>query len=371
MDFSFSDDQSMLKESVSRFFRREYDFRSAIVATDRDLRVWSELAQLGFLRAFLPDRLGGYGGGVEAMIIMEAAGRDLVLEPLASAMALTGGLIADCAPSAERDRRLEAMFDGELRLALATVEAGMRSQFAHAGISASCRFGDGRWRLNGRKIAVLGGDVADAFLVTARDADGALRIFLIPRDTPGLSLRRMRTVDGRGLAEVELTELFAPADALLDLPGRAEAALDAALDRAVAASCAEMVGAMGGVLDATVEHTKQREQYGAPLASYQALQHRMADMYVALELARSMAFLAASVVEENAETRAAAVSAAWVETLRSARFVGENGVQLHGGMGMSEEGSVAHYFKRLIQARTLWGDETFHLRRFDAIPRTA
>jgi len=365
MNFEFNQDQQLLQETVVRFLEREYDYRQAIAGEGDSGGVWDKLAELGMLGALLGENEGGLGGPVEAMIVMEASGEALLLEPLIGQVIVAGTILAAAGESG--GRQVEAIVTGASRVVLATIEAGMMSPFDHDLIETRLtREGNG-FRLHGLKAPIPDGATANRFLVTARNESGALCIISVPVGQPGVTIRRMRAIDGRGIAELELDAVL-PADALIDVVN-VEETLDTALDAGLAAACAELVGAMSAMLDQTREYTGQREQYGAKLATYQALQHRMADMFIAAELARSMAFLAAASIERPAAERRGAVSAAWHEVLRGARFVGENGVQLHGGMGMSEETDVAYYFTRLIAGASIWGSANRHLRRFDKAPR--
>jgi alkylation response protein AidB-like acyl-CoA dehydrogenase len=242
----------------------------------------------------------------------------------------------------------------------------MRSPYQTEQICClASRRGDG-WSLCGEKTFVYDGAAANCYLVSARDADNEISIFLVHRDIGGLVVRTSRTLDGHSIAELRLDSVDVPAADRIASGSAATELLEYALDRGMAAVCAEAVGSMGYLLEATVAYTQEREQYGAPLASFQALQHRMAEMFVELETARSMAYLAAYTVDAAGQNRVAEISAARVQVGRAARFVGQQAVQLHGGMGMAEESTVAHHFKRLTMISQLFGDESMHVRRFRA-----
>lgn len=373
MDFGLSDDQRLLRDSVGRFLEREYGFaaRSGIVAAGGiSFEKWRGFAELGWLGACLPEAAGGYGGGpVEAMLIMEGFGRHLVVEPFVETV-VTGGQLLQGLPGPVRNPLVERMIGGDLQIALATAER--QSRFDLADVVTEARTtGDG-WELHGVKPIVANGAVADLIFVTARtsgnraDVDG-VTLFMVDRGAPDVSVRPFLTHDGRNAAEIGLDGVRVGGNAVVGDIGAGLAVVEQACDHGLAALCAEAVGSADYLLSTTAAHLKQREQYGGPLARLQVLQHRLAEMYVATELARSAAILATLSLDEPDTQRKRAVSGARVQAIQSLRFVAQQAVQLHGGMGVSEELDIAHHLKRSVVAGMHYGDEAWHLARFIAL----
>jgi alkylation response protein AidB-like acyl-CoA dehydrogenase len=368
LNFALNDDQQVLRDSVDRFLEREYSFtaRQQILQSGGfDCAMWDQMAQTGLFAAHFPVEDGGFGGGIETLIIMELFGRHQVLEPLVQCVVIAGTLLMSDPPGPARSRRLEALIAGHLRASFATLEPGMRSPYQSQLVRCLAVRDGAAWILSGAKSFADGGGAANAFLVSARDsATQQLGLFLVPADAAGLEVRTLRTIDGGTAAEITLNKVTIPATERIGAQADAGAMIEAALDRGMAAVCAEAVGAMDASLQSTIAHTRQRQQYGAPLADFQVLQHRMADMFVEVESARSMAFLSAFSIDHGGPDRAADISAARVQVGRAARFVGQQAVQLHGGMGMAEENGVAHHFKRLSMISQYFGEDSLHLRRF-------
>jgi len=372
MDFDLSEEQSLLKGSVERLLADRYDFdnRKRYMATPEGFsrEVWAQYAELGLLAVPFEERHGGIGGGpVETMILMEAFGGALVLEPYLASVVLAGGLVQHGSNEELKDSLLPQVADGSLRLAFAHQERQARYELADVTVTAE-RDGDG-WTLNGDKSLVLHGDTADKFVVSARtagarrDRDG-IGLFLVDANAPGLSRRGYATQDGLRAAEVTLAGVKVTAADVICAPDVGLPLVERVVDTAVAALCAEAVGAMAALHAETVEYLKTRKQFGVPIGNFQVLQHRAADMFVAVEQARSMAMFATMMVqEEDAAERRKAMSAAKVQIGRSARFIGQQAVQLHGGVGMTMELKVGHYFKRLTMIDVLFGDADHHLAR--------
>jgi alkylation response protein AidB-like acyl-CoA dehydrogenase len=368
VDFNYSSDQKMLRESVQRFLQQEYDYaqREKILRDGGfSPRVWQQFAEFGWLGASLPEEAGGFGGGPEeAGLLMEAFGRHVLLEPYLHTVVVGGALLRHGLQGTRRAELLERLVGGELQLALAALENDVGQDFARIETTAAVD-GEG-WTLNGRKAVVANGAIADLFFVSARTREG-LSLFLVNRAAPGVLLRTFRTNDGQTAAELTLRDV---AVTRADLVGPAGAALDLltlAADHASAAICAEVVGSSAYLVDTTCEYLKTREQYGAPLAKFQVLQHKLADMYVQVELARSMAHVAAAALAKPAHQRMREVSAARLQSIKCARLVGRDAVQMHGGMGMSEELDVSAHYKRLTMGTLQFGDEAFHLARMAAL----
>jgi pimeloyl-CoA dehydrogenase small subunit len=370
MDFEFSEEQQLLKQTCERYFADHYQFESrqryAREPRGWSLIAWKRYADLGLLGVPFAEEDGGFGGGpIETMIVMEQIGRVLLLEPYLATVVLGGGFIQRGGSEAQRAELLPRIAAGELSLSFAHAERQARYDLADVATTA-CRDG-GAHVLDGAKTLVLHGDTAEKFVVSARvsgartDRDG-LALFLIDARAPGVSVRGYPTVDGLRAAEVTLSKVRAEAAATLGEPGTAFPLIERVADQAIAALCAEAVGAMTAMHETTVEYMKTRKQFGVTIGSFQVLQHRAADMLIAVEQARSMAMLATMMAaEDDARERRQAISAAKVQIGRSGRFVGQQAIQIHGGIGMTLETKVGHYFKRLTVIDTQFGDADYHL----------
>ena len=366
MDLSFSGDQALLHDTARRFLAQHGPTPKAGSQANRSL--WPEFAKMGWLALPISEGHGGLGQGpVDVGILMEAFGRSLVTEPYLSTVVLCAGLIASVGSEAQRQAILPGIAEGTTQLSLAHVEEGARYNLSHVETSAR-RSNDG-WILSGRKLAVLGSAQADHLLVSAR-VSGATRdaagigIFLVGKEFSGLVVDRFATVDGAGAAVVTLKDVAVGVEALLGGNDNVLPHLETGFDRTVAASCAEMVGIMDALIAATVEYTNTRVQFGHPLSANQVVRHRLADMSMACEEARSMALRASLFVDdENPDVRSRAVAGAKNKVSRAARFVAEQAVQLHGGMGVTDELNIGFYLKRVLALDALFGPAEYHLRR--------
>jgi len=372
MDFELSEEQQLVSDNVARLMRDRYGFeaRKAHQASPTGFSeaLWREYADMGLLGAPFSEEDGGFGGGaVETMIVMQEFGKALALEPFLQTVVLCGALIKHGAEAGRRAELIGRIASGELRLSFAHAER--QSGFDLADVAASARRDGAAFVLNGEKGLVGQGDSADRLIVSARlsgerrDRDG-LGLFLVDANAPGVTRRGYPTQDGQRAAEISLAGVrVEPGDALGE-PGAALPVIERAVDETIAALSAEAVGAMSEALAMTVDYMKTRKQFGVPIGSFQALQHRAADMIVALEQARSMMYLATmSADEDDAKARGKAMSAAKAQIGRSARFVGQQSVQLHGGIGMTWEYKVGHLFKRLTMIDIAYGDADVHVRR--------
>lgn len=376
MDFSYSEEQQQLQDAVTRFVQGDYGFerRKQIVASPEGFsrEVWSGLADLGVLAMTVPEAHGGLGQGpVETQLAMQAMGPALLVEPVLASAVVATALVRDFGDEAAQDALLPAMAAGERIVVLAHEEAGARGEPAWVE-TAAVREGEG-WRLDGAKVMVLHADAADELIVSAR-VEGApgnaagVSLFRVPRGTAGLTLRSCATIDARRASDLVLQGVRLPASAQLGEGGQALPAVERALHVGLAALCAEAVGVMQASVDATVEYLKTRQQFGRPIGSFQALQHRTADMLLHLEQARSMSLLAAMRCTSDDDTaRRLALSAAKVVVGQACRFIGQQSVQLHGGMGMTDELVLSHWFKRLLAIELSFGDTDSHLQRFAAL----
>jgi len=376
MDFSLSEEQALLAESLQRYVQNEYQFetRQQIAATPEgmDKRNWRKFGELGWLGMMFSEADGGYGGSaVDLMVIMEQVGKGLVLEPFLSSLVLAGGLIANAGNDEQKRRWLAPMIEGELIGCFAFAEK--QSRFNLHDVSATAQATASGYALNGSKAVVLGAPNADLIVVSARtsgdvrDAEG-VSLFVVTPNAAGVTLTDYVTVDGGRAAEVAFENVELGADALLGEIGAASSVIERVVDEALLAVGAEAVGAMEVLYKATVEYAKQRKQFGVPIGSFQVLQHRMVDMFMAHEQAKSLMYMAAIRLDEDdaAEARKAA-SAFKVQVGKSGRAVGQGAVQIHGGMGMTDELNIGHYFKRLTVIETLFGNTDHHLKRFASI----
>jgi alkylation response protein AidB-like acyl-CoA dehydrogenase len=356
MDFDFTDDQQQLRDAVRKWVDKGYDFerRCGIAKAGGFSRAaYGDLAGLGLCGLYIPEAQGGLGmGPVEGMVVMEELGRGIVLEPFAHTL-IAGAVLSSYAPEAVKSAWLPKIAAGDSLVVLACQERAARYQFEKC--EAKAALAQGLWALTATKSIVPAGDSADAFIVPAM-MNGALALFLVERAAPGVSTRGYRTQDGGRAAEVVLKD--APAT-LLTLDGLT--ALAHAIDIGIAASCAEAVGVMDKTLAITVEYMNTRKQFGVAISSFQALRHRVADMKMQLELARSMSYYASLKLNAPAAERSQCLSRAKYQLGVSMRFVGQQAVQLHGGIAMTNEYLVSHYFKKLTQLEMTFGDTLHHL----------
>ncbi|MGW6397674.1 acyl-CoA dehydrogenase family protein [Streptomyces sp. NPDC055134] len=374
MPYHLDEDQKALADAVETYLKRAYDFE-----TNRgDKAHWAAFAEMGLLGLILPEKYDGLAAGpLVTHAVMESFGRHLVKAPYVTTALLCGRLIALTGDDSRRAALLPALAAGERTFALAHDEPHTRHDLTD--ITATAVADSDGWTLSGTKCVVVDGD-ADTYLVTARTSGDnpsahGVSLFLVDRDHPRLSRAAYPTIDGAHGADLRFDGVHLRADALLGRPGEAHDALSRARDLASAALCAEMVGAMSAVLDATSEYAKSREQFGSPIGTFQALQHRLVDMLVALEQARSLAWLASSTVDSGSGTdgvgAVSAVSAAKVKCIDAARLIGLDAIQLHGGIGMTDELRLGHYVKRLLAIEHTLGDRRAHLARFMDAARAA
>ncbi|CAN7684767.1 acyl-CoA dehydrogenase [Bradyrhizobium sp. LjRoot220] len=375
MDLTLSDEQRLLRESAERFVSETYTAdhrrRSANDPLGFSAKIWKQFADLGWLALPIAEEHGGLGGGaVEIGILMEAFGRGLVSEPYLSTVVIGAALIAECGSEAQQQALLPAIADGSLYLAFAHSERAAR--FDLAEVAATARKTPEGWRLDGSKTAVLDGNAAGQIIVSARVANddraaGKLCLFLVPADAPGLTKRDFPRLGGGRACNLELRDVSLPTDALLGDVSDALSAIEAVVDRAMAALGAEAVGIMQTLLDQTLEYTKIRKQFGRPLSANQVIRHRLADMAMNCDEARSMALRAALMLDAEPVARGRAASGAKAKIGKCARFVAEQSVQLHGAMGVTEELDIGSYFKRLLAFDTLFGGSAHHYRRHAAL----
>jgi len=373
MDFNYTPEQQQFRDALRRFIDKDYTFeqRKQIIHSDAGVsdRAWATLTELGMTALPVPEEQGGFNGSaVDMLVVMQELGRGLVVEPYfatvlgAQFLKLAGG----------QQALLEQVAAGELKLAVALGEKQARHDLFD--IATSAKADGGGYVINGTKTVVVHGAQADKLIVSARTDDGqrdtvGISLFVLAADAPGVTRRDYRTVDGQRAADIGFDNVQAPASALLGTAGAGWDILDAAADYGAALLCAEAVGAMDALNGATLEYLKTRQQFGVPIGKFQALQHRMADMFMQAEQARSMATLAAvKVSAADAQERRRTVSAAKARIGQALKYVGQQAVQLHGGMGVTNELPAAHHFKRLTMIEQTLGDTDYHLARFAAQP---
>ncbi|MCW2198880.1 alkylation response protein AidB-like acyl-CoA dehydrogenase [Bradyrhizobium elkanii] len=367
MDLTLSDEQRLLRESADRFVAETFDPEHRKKAANDPLgyspAIWKQFAELGWLALPISEAHGGLGGGaIEIGLLMEAFGRGLVSEPFLSTVVIGAALVAECGTEAQKQATLPKIAEGALTLAFAHSERAARFDLGYVDTTAG-KTADG-WRLNGSKIAVLDGAAADQIIVSARiananGASGKQGLFLVPAGTPGLTLRDYARLGGGRGCNLDLKDVQLPADAL--------PAIETVVDRAMAALGAEAVGIMQTLLDTTLEYTKIRKQFGRPLSANQVIRHRLADVAMQVDEARSMALRAALMANAEPGARGRAASGAKAKIGKCARFVAEQAVQLHGAMGVTEELDIGAYFKRLLAFDTLFGNSAHHYRRHAAL----
>jgi pimeloyl-CoA dehydrogenase small subunit len=372
MDFDLSEEQRLLKDSVDGLLTDNYEFEQRKKYMKEkggwSQAVWSKLAEQGLLGLPFAEDDGGFGAGaVETMIVMEALGKALMLEPYLATVVIGGGFLRHGGSAAQKQAHIPSIIDGSKTFAFAQLEKNSRYDLNDVATSAKKK-GDG-WVIDGEKFVVINGENADTLVVTARTKGGqrardGIGVFLVPGNAKGIAKKTYPTQDGLHAADITFTGVEVGHDSAIGDPENALPLIERVVDEARTAMCAEAVGAMDESLKTTVEYLKTRKQFGVAIGSFQTLQHRAADMFVAVEQARSMSMFATMAADfEDAKERATAVAAAKVQIGKSLKFVGQQSIQLHGGIGMTQEAKIGHYFKRLTMIENTFGDTEYHLRR--------
>lgn len=367
MDFNLTDEQQMLRDAVRRFAQEQYTFEARRRWLESEPGFghenWRSYAELGWLALGLPEDVGGLDCSfVETALVMEEFGRVLALEPYASSAILCARIVDVSGNGEHRAELLPALGEGKLRMALVHSEADARYNVATVQSTTAKRSGDG-YVLDGVKTLAFDAPAASQLIVSARLDDG-FGLFVVPRDASGVSLNAYPLIDGMHAADVEFKAVRLPASALLVEPARALGVLEEAIDRTVLAQVAEALGAMEAVLEITNAYIKQRVQFGQPIGKFQALQHRMAEMFVEVQETRSILYRGMALLDAAPAERKRAISSAKVVASNAAKFVGAQGIQLHGGIGMTEEYAVGHYYKKLIAFEKRYGDTEYHVGRY-------
>ncbi len=377
MDFSNTEEQQMLQESVQKFVYKSYDFdtRNQIIASEQGFSQenWDLFAELGWLTVPFKEEDGGFGGAaVDLAVMMEEFGKAMLVEPFIANAVLSGGVISEQGSAEQKAELLPKIMEGKLQLACAYAEPG--SRFNLANIKTSAVTDGDTVVLNGSKTAVLNGSNAETLLVVARESGAAtdsegVSVFMVDASSAGVSIQAFANVDGKKSAEISLKDVSVPASQRLGASGSALQALQNSVDRATLAVSAEAVGAMESLLHKTVEYSKTRKQFGTAIGTFQALQHRMADMFIECQLARSIVIMAAMKLDggEDALEKTKAVSAAKSRIGKAIQKVGQEAIQIHGGIGMTEELDVGHLFKSVTAAEIMFGNTDYHTERFASL----
>ncbi|HEY5046533.1 MAG TPA: acyl-CoA dehydrogenase [Rhizomicrobium sp.] len=375
MDFSYSEEQTLLRNSVARFLADNYSFETfkAVSRTEPGWRrdCWKQFAGLGLLGASLPEAHGGLGGGpVETMIVMEEFGRALVVEPYVQTVVVGGNFFRLGGNETQKNEWLPRIANGEAVIAFAFAEPRGRYNFADLATTAKKR--NSGYIINGHKAVVVGAPWADTLLVTARSAGGqrdekGVTVFVVDRKSTGVSTRDYPTMDGLRASEITFENVEVPADNVIGEIDNGLGLVEQVTDYAIAAHCSEAVGAMKVLLDSTVEYSKTRKQFGVPIGKFQVLQHRMVDMFMQCEQSASITLMVTLKLDESEIERKKAASAAKVQIGNAGRFVAQNAVQIYGGMGMTDELNIGHYFKRLTMIDALYGNVDHHLKRYASL----
>jgi pimeloyl-CoA dehydrogenase small subunit len=371
MDFNFTEEQSMLRDTVASYLQDTYDFdaRRAIIKSEAGWKPenWKAFAEaLGILGAPFSEELGGLGGGpTENMIVMEEFGKALVVEPYLGTVVIAGGFLKHSG-HARAAELIGQIIAGEAIFAFAYAEP--QGRYNLADLKTTAKKDAGGYVLNGHKAVVIGAPYATHLIVTAR-TDGGQRdatgvsVFIVPKDAAGVTTRDYPTVDGFRASEVYLENVKVGADALVGPEGHALPLIETVVDEAIAATCAEACGVLRKLHEGTLEYTKQRKQFGQPISSFQVLQHRMVDMFIGVEQSISMTYMAT--IKLDGAERSKSASAAKVQIGKACKFVGQNAIQLHGGMGMTDEMAIGHYFKRATMIESAFGSTDHHLARYE------
>ena len=375
MDFTFNEEQSLIQDQVDQFILKEYDWETRQSLSHSDLGFgqenWQKFAELGWLGISVSEDSGGFGGSaIESMLIMEAFGKGLVVEPFLETMIMSGGILDDHGSAEQKSSLLEPAIAGDMQLALAYAEP--QSRFNLSDVVTEAKAEGENFILNGYKSVVMNGPSANKIIVSARTSgsqldENGITLFVIDSDTSGLNKTNYKTVDGRRASDLTIENLSVSQD---DIIGELDAGfkiLDSAIDKAILAISAEAVGAMEVLYKATVEYAKTREQFGTAIGKFQVLQHRMVDMFMEYEQCKSLLYMATMKHEEGAVDSKKAISGLKYQVGKAGKFIGQQAVQLHGGMGVTDELNVGHYFKRLTTVGTIFGNTDYHLKKYTSL----
>ena len=375
MDFTFNEEQTLIQRQVEQFIQRDYNWesRQSLILTDSgySLDNWNTFAELGWLGISLSDDSGGFGGSsIDTMILMEEFGKGLVLEPFLETVVMCAELIDKAGTLEQKKDVLTDVVEGKIQLALAYAEP--QSRFNLADVMTEAKLESDNFILNGFKSVVMNGPNANKFIISARTSgdqrdESGISLFLVDAEVSGLSSRDYQTVDNRRASELTLESVVIPRSCLIGELDEGFMVLDAAIDRSILAISAEAVGAMEVLYKTTVEYTKTREQFGTPIGKFQVLQHRMVDMFMEYEQCKSLLYMATMKHDEDSADAKKAISGLKYQVGNASKFIGQQSVQLHGGMGVTDELNVGHYFKRLTTIGTIFGNSDYHLKKYTSL----
>ena len=375
MDFTFNEEQSLIQDQVDQFVQKEYDWETRQSLSNSELGFgednWKKFAELGWLGISVSEDSGGFGGSaIESMLIMEAFGKGLVVEPFLETVIMAGGLIDDHGSDQQKSSFLEPAIAGEMHLALAYAEP--QSRFNLSDVVTEAKADGDNFIINGYKSVVMNGPSADQIIVSARTSgtqldENGISLFIIDANASGLDKTNYKTVDGRRASDLTFENVSVSKENLIGDQDKGFDILDSAIDKAILAISAEAVGAMEILYKTTVEYTKTREQFGTAIGKFQVLQHRMVDMFMEYEQCKSLLYMATMKHEEKAEDAKKAISGLKYQVGKAGKFIGQQAVQLHGGMGVTDELNVGHYFKRLTTVGTIFGNTDYHLKKYTSL----
>ena len=375
MDFTFNEEQTLIQDQVDQFIQKEYDWETRQSLSNSELGFgdnnWKKFAELGWLGISTSEDSGGFGGSaIESMLIMEAFGKGLVVEPFLETIIMSSGLIDEHGSDQQKSSILEPAIAGELHLALAYAEP--QSRFNLSDVVTEAKIDGDNYILNGYKSVVMNGPSADKIIVSARTSgsqleEAGITLFIVDANSEGLNKTNYKTVDGRRASDLTIENVSVTKDDIIGHVDKGFGLLDSSIDRAILAISAEAVGAMEVLYKTTVEYTKTREQFGTSIGKFQVLQHRMVDMFMEYEQCKSLLYMATMKHEEGSSDAKKAISGLKYQVGKAGRFIGQQAVQLHGGMGVTDELNVGHYFKRLTTVGTIFGNTDFHLKRYTSL----
>ena len=375
MDFTFNEEQSLIQDQVDQFIQKEYDWETRQSLSNSDLGFgqenWQKFADLGWLGISVSEESGGFGGSaIESMLIMEAFGKGLVVEPFLETMIMSGGIIDGHGSVEQKSVLLEPAIAGDMQLALAYAEP--QSRFNLSDVVTEAKAEGENFILNGYKSVVMNGPSANKIIISARTSgsqldENGITLFVIDSEASGLNKTNYKTVDGRRASDLTIENVSVSQDDIVGELDLGYKILDSAIDKAILAISAEAVGAMEVLYKATVEYTKTREQFGTAIGKFQVLQHRMVDMFMEYEQCKSLLYMATMKHEEGAVDSKKAISGLKYQVGKAGKFIGQQAVQLHGGMGVTDELNVGHYFKRLTTVGTIFGNTDYHLKKYTSL----
>ena len=375
MDFTFNEEQTMIQDQVEQFIQKEYDWETRQELSNSDLGFgthnWKTFAELGWLGIAVSEKNGGFGGSsIETMLIMEEFGKGLVVEPFLETVVMSAGILDRHGTDEQKNQVLNSVINGEMHLALAYAEP--QSRFNLSDVVTEAKEEGDNFVINGFKSVVMNGPSANKIIISARTSgtqleDKGISLFLVDSDIEGLTKSDYKTVDGRKASDINLENVIVSNSCLIGSLNAGFDILDEAIDRSILAISAEAVGAMEILYKTTVEYTKTREQFGTPIGKFQVLQHRMVDMFMEYEQCKSLLYMATMKNEESAPDAKKAISGLKYQVGKAGKFVGQQSVQLHGGMGVTDELNVGHYFKRLTTIGTIFGNADFHLKQYTSL----